>query len=287
VGEGSDKLLGTSHKDPSSIASMVAKNKLALPAGGDWHERDVPVFSHPMRIKDYESLLVVPLIVKDEVIGTFTVAATRAGAFPSDRRHMLGVIANQVAVSMQNARMYEALEEQATTDGLTGLVNHRTFQERFSTMLGRAERHELAVSMLLTDIDHFKKINDTYGHPTGDEVLRRVAAILKASARKIDIVARYGGEEFALVLEGTDRAGARQLAERIRQEVEAQSFPSSKGAFGATLSIGVSSYPDDSREKPELIARADQALYSAKHGGRNRTVCFADIDRKLKVASAK
>jgi diguanylate cyclase (GGDEF)-like protein len=287
VGEGADKLLGTSHKDPSSIASMVAKNKLALPAGGDWHERDVPVFSHPMRIKDYESLLVVPLLVKDEVIGTFTVAATREGAFPSDRRDMLGVIANQVAVSMQNAKMYEVLEEQATTDGLTGLVNHRTFQERFTTMLGRADRHELSVSMLLTDIDHFKKINDTYGHPTGDEVLRRVAAILKASARKIDIVARYGGEEFALVLEGTDRAGARQLAERIRQEVEAQSFPSSKGAFSATLSIGVSSYPDDSREKPELIARADQALYSAKHGGRNRTVCFSDIDRKLKVAVAK
>ena len=284
VGEGADKLLGTSHKDPSSIASMVAKNKLALPAGGDWHERDVPVFSHPMRIKDYESLLVVPLIVKDEVTGTFTVAATRAGAFPSDRRDMLGVIANQVAVSMQNARMYEALEEQATTDGLTGLVNHRTFQERFSTMLGRADRHELAVSLLLTDIDHFKKINDSYGHPTGDEVLRRVAAILKASARKIDIVARYGGEEFALVLEGTDRAGALQLAERIRQEVEDQSFPSAKGTFSATLSIGVASYPDDSRDKPEIIARADQALYSAKHGGRNRTVCFADIDRKLKVA---
>jgi diguanylate cyclase (GGDEF)-like protein len=202
---------------------------------------------------------------------------------------MLGVIANQVAVSMQNARMYEALEEQATTDGLTGLVNHRTFQERFTTMLGRAERHQLAVSLLLTDIDHFKKINDSYGHPTGDEVLRRVAAILKASARKIDIVARYGGEEFALVLEGTDRAGARQLAERIRQEVEQQSFPSSKGAFGATLSIGVASYPDDAREKPEIISRADQSLYSAKHAGRNRTVCFADIDNraKLKVAAAK
>jgi len=288
VGEGADKLLGTSHKDPSSIASMVAKNKLALPAGGDWHERDVPVFSHPMRIKDYESLLVVPLIVKDEVTGTFTVAATRAGAFPSDRREMLGVIANQVAISMQNARMYEVLEEQATTDGLTGLVNHRTFQERFTTMLGRAERHELAVSLLLTDIDHFKKINDSYGHPTGDEVLRKVAAILKASARKIDIVARYGGEEFALVLEGTDRAGARQLAERIRQEVEQQSFPSSKGTFGATLSIGVASYPDDAREKPEIIARADQSLYAAKHGGRNRTVCFSDIDRaKPKLAAAK
>ncbi|MFL5303873.1 MAG: diguanylate cyclase [Polyangia bacterium] len=287
VGEAADKLLGTSHKDPSSIASMAAKNKLALPAGGEWRERDVPVFSHPMRIKDYESLLVVPLIVKDQVIGTFTVAAQRAAAFPTDRREMLGVIANQVATSMQNARMYEVVEEQATTDGLTGLVNHRTFQERFSAMLGRADRRSFPVSLLLTDIDHFKKVNDTYGHPTGDEVLRRVAAILKASARKIDITARYGGEEFAIVLEATDRAGARQLAERIRQEVAQQSFGSPKGNFQATLSIGVASYPDDGRDKAEIIARADQSLYAAKHGGRNRTVCWGEIDRgKLKVAGA-
>ncbi len=286
VGEAADKLLGTTHKDPSSIASMAAKNKLALPAGGEWRERDVPVFSHPMRIKDHESLLVLPLLVKDEVIGTFTVAAKRSGAFPSDRREMLGVIANQVAISMQNARMYEVVEEQATTDGLTGLVNHRTFQERFSTMLGRADRRTFAVSLLLTDIDHFKKVNDTYGHPTGDEVLRRVAVILKASARKIDIVARYGGEEFAIVLEGTDRAGALQLAERIRQEVAQQSFASPQGAFQVTLSIGVAGYPEDARDKADIIARADQSLYAAKHGGRNRTVCYADIDRgKLKVAA--
>jgi two-component system cell cycle response regulator len=284
VGESAEHLLGTTHKDPSSIASMAAKNKLALPAGGEWRERDVPVFSHPMRIKDYESLLVLPLLVKDEVIGTFTVAAQRAGAFPTDRREMLGVIANQVAISMQNARMYEVVEEQATTDGLTGLSNHRTFQERFSAMLGRAERRGFAVSLLLTDIDHFKKVNDTYGHPTGDEVLRRVAAILKASARKIDITARYGGEEFAIVLEGTDRAGAFQLAERIRQEVAQQSFSSPQGPFKATLSIGVAGYPDDAREKAEIIARADQSLYAAKHGGRNRTVCFAEIERKPKAA---
>ena len=287
VGELAETLLGSTHKDPSSFASMAAKNKLALPAGGEWRERDVPLFSHPMRIKDHESLLVLPLLVKDEVIGTFTVAAKRASAFPSDRREMLGVIANQVAISMQNARMYEVVEEQATTDGLTGLVNHRTFQERFTAMLGRADRRTFAVSLLLTDIDHFKKVNDTYGHPTGDEVLRRVAVILKASARKIDIVARYGGEEFTIVLEGTDRAGAFQLAERIRQEVAQQSFASPQGAFQVTLSIGVACYPDDARDKAEIIARADQSLYAAKHGGRNRTVCYADIDRggKLKVAA--
>jgi diguanylate cyclase (GGDEF)-like protein len=137
--------------------------------------------------------------------------------------------------------------------------------------------------MLLTDIDHFKKVNDTYGHPTGDAVLKRVAAILKASARKIDIVARYGGEEFALVLEGTDRAGARQLAERIREEVAAQIFESSKGPFKAMLSLGVAVYPDDGKAKPDIIACADQALYAAKHGGRNRTVCHGETTA-LRVA---
>jgi two-component system cell cycle response regulator len=290
VGEGADKMDGTTHNDPSSIASMVVKNKLALPAGGDWRERDVPVFSHPMRIRDYESLLVLPLLVKDEVTGTFTVAARRSGAFPGDRREMLGVIANQVAISLQNARMYQALEEQATTDGLTGLVNHRVFQERFSSMLGRADRHKFQVSMILTDIDHFKKVNDTYGHPTGDEVLRRVAAILNASARKIDIVARYGGEEFAIVLEATDRAGARQLAERIRQEVAQQTFKSGqqgKPGFQATLSLGVACYPDDGRDKTEIIAHADQSLYAAKHGGRNRTICYADLEKAAKLKIAK
>jgi two-component system, cell cycle response regulator len=190
---------------------------------------------------------------------------------------MLGVIANQVAISLQNGRMVQALEEQATTDGLTGLVNHRTFQERFSTMLGRAERHQMRVAFILTDIDHFKKINDTHGHPVGDQVLKRVARILKASARKIDIVARYGGEEFALVLDGTDRAGARQLAERIRQEVGAQTHDGAKGVFRATLSLGVAVYPEDGKTKQELISNADQSLYAAKHNGRNRTVCHGDM----------
>jgi two-component system cell cycle response regulator len=280
VGEWAERLGGTSHSDPSSIVSMVVKNKLALPAAGEWRERDVPVFSAPMRIRG-DSLLVVPLLVKDEVIGTFTVAAKRGGAFPVDRREMLGVIANQVAISLQNARMYQIVEEQATTDGLTGLVNHRTFQERFAAMLGRAERHNFPVSLILTDIDHFKKINDSYGHPTGDEVLRRVAAILNASARKIDIVARYGGEEFAIVLESTDRIGARNLAERIRGEIEQQSFQSAKGPFSATLSLGVASFPEDATQKAEIIARADQSLYAAKHGGRNRTVCYADTAKTV------
>jgi diguanylate cyclase (GGDEF)-like protein len=242
------------------------------------------VFDGQTRFEDFHSLLVLPLPVKDDVVGTFVVAARRPGAFPTDRREMLGVIANQVAISLQNGHMVQALEEQATTDGLTGLVNHRTFQERFATMLGRAERHNFAVALMLTDIDHFKKINDSYGHPTGDDVLRRVAGLLKASARKIDITARYGGEEFAIVLESTDRDGAMQLAERIRQEVAQQSFESSKGPFKATLSLGIAVYPGDGRSKAELIKNADTALYAAKHGGRNQAVHYGGLAKLAKAA---
>jgi diguanylate cyclase (GGDEF)-like protein len=270
---------------------MVAKNKLALPVSGEWRDHsETHIFHSGERMKGFESLYVLPLLVKDEVLGTLTVAARRPGVFASDRREMLGVVANQVAISLQNGRMVQSLEEQATTDGLTGLVNHRTFQERFSAMLGRADRHNFRVAILLTDIDHFKKVNDTYGHPTGDAVLKRVAAILKGSARKIDIVARYGGEEFALVLEGTDKVGARQLAERIREEVAAQTFDSAKGPFKVTLSLGVAVYPDDGKVKQEVISCADKALYAAKHGGRNRTVCHGDLQREgptLKVVAAR
>ena len=289
VGDGADELDGKRFRDPATLASMVVKNKLALPAAGEWGDRDdMPVFDQESRFRDFRSLLLLPLPVKDEVVGIFMVAARRVGAFPSDRREMLGVIANQVAISLQNGRMVQALEEQATTDGLTGLVNHRTFQERFSAMLTRAERHNFTVALLLTDIDHFKKINDTYGHPTGDEVLRRVAALLRASARKIDITARYGGEEFALVLESTDREGAMQLAERIRSEVSQQLFESSKGPFKATLSLGIAVYPQDGRSKQELIKNSDTALYAAKHGGRNQAVHFGSLesDRAKKKKAA-
>ncbi len=288
VGDGAGDLDGKRFRDAGSLASMVVKNKLALPAAGEWSERDdVPVFDPSVRMRDFRSLLVLPLPVKDEVLGTFTVAARRGSAFPTDRREMLGVIANQVAISLQNGRMVEALEEKATTDGLTGLVNHRTFQERFSAMLARAERQDQPVALLLTDIDHFKKINDTYGHPTGDEVLRRVAALLKASARKVDVTARYGGEEFALVLEATNLEGARELAERIRQEVSQQIFESSKGPFKATLSLGIAVYPQDGKQKAEIIKNADTALYAAKHGGRNRSTAFCDVDsRPVKTKAA-
>ncbi len=272
----------------AGLASMVVKNKHFLPAGGEVRDKDSFVYGKKVRLTGMESLLVLPLICADIAVGSFTVAAKRQRAFGKDKREMLVVIANHVAVSLANAQLYGHMETMATTDGLTGLVNHRTFQERISEMLARAERSTGRQALLLTDIDHFKKVNDSYGHPVGDEVLRGVAHVMRECVRKIDVAARYGGEEFAIVLEGTDREGARQLAERIRSEVQKQVFQSpDKGPFSCTLSLGIAVYPDDGKDAKTLIAHADQALYNAKHNGRNRAVAFADLGNSTKLKAVK
>jgi len=268
---------GLEFRDNSSLAAMVVKNKHYLPAGGELRDPATPLYTRKVKLRGVESLLVVPLVCADDAIGSFTLASRRKHAFGKDTREMLGVIANQVAVSLVNAKMYRQMEMMATTDGLTGLGNHRTFQEKLTDLLGRADRHGLKLSMILTDVDHFKKVNDTYGHPVGDQVLRGVAKVLGESVRKIDVVARYGGEEFAILMEGTDAAGAQLLAERIRQDVARAVFQSDQGPFSVTLSVGIASVPDDAREKHVLVERADQALYHAKHSGRNRTVSYSQF----------
>ncbi len=277
TGEPLSGFAGLSYADNAGLVAMAIKNLHHLPAGGELRDRSQVIFTRKMVVSGVSSLVVFPLILGDRALGAFVLADRKRGLFTADRREMLGVIANQVAVSVQNGKMYKQMEDMATTDGLTGLVNHRTFQERFDEMLARAERADKPVSLLLTDIDHFKSVNDTYGHPVGDAVLREVAGVLGEQARAVDVVARYGGEEFALVLEDTDRKGALILAERIREQVAALKHPSDQGPFSCTLSLGVASYPVDGTHKKLLVERADQALYHAKEHGRNQTVCFADL----------
>ncbi|MFH0902278.1 MAG: diguanylate cyclase [Pseudomonadota bacterium] len=272
-----EALEGLEYRDNAGLVAMVVKNKHYLPAGGEVRDQTAPVFTAKVKLKGVSSLLVLPLVCADEAIGTFVLASKRHHAFPKDKRDLLGVIANQVAVSFMNAKMYRQMEMMATTDGLTGLLNHRTFQDRLTEMLNRAERHRLKLALIFTDIDHFKKVNDTYGHPVGDQVLRGVARVLVESVRKIDAVARYGGEEFAVVIEGADESGAYNLAERIRLDVEKQVFQSEQGALNVTLSLGIAAVPDDAKDKQALIDRADQALYHAKHGGRNRSMTYQQL----------
>jgi diguanylate cyclase (GGDEF)-like protein len=178
----------------------------------------------------------------------------------------------QAGQSIQRARLFDRTERLATTDGLTGLTNHRTFQERLETQLAQAQRYGKRVSLLLCDVDHFKSVNDTYGHPVGDEVLRGLARTLVKEARGTDVVARYGGEEFAIVMPETDPGGALVIAERIRDRVSRMVFDTPQGPLRVTISLGTATFPEDARTKPELVERADGCLYHAKRHGRNQAV---------------
>jgi diguanylate cyclase (GGDEF)-like protein len=160
----------------------------------------------------------------------------------------------------------------ATTDGLTGCLNKRAFLEELEAKMRSAERFKRRLSLLVTDIDHFKAINDTYGHATGDVVIKGLAEILMRVKRETDRVARFGGEEFCVLCEETDTEGAVQLAERVREELSKTTFQSELGKVKVTCSVGVATYPRDARTGAELFEIADKALYAAKRGGRNR-VC--------------
>jgi diguanylate cyclase (GGDEF)-like protein len=264
-------------RDNAGLASMVVKNRHYLPAAGEPRELSAPIYTRKVKLDDdAKSLLVLPLLSADEAIGTLTLVARAEKRFTKDIREMLAVIANQVAVSLQNGFLYKKMETMATTDGLTGLTNHRSFQSRFEDLLQRATRHNHKVALLLCDVDHFKKVNDNYGHPIGDEVLRRVAKVLQEVPRKIDIPARYGGEEFAVLLDGVDVAQAKAVAERIRIEIAKTVVETDKGPLSVTESVGVAAFPDDGRDRETLIERADLALYHAKHTGRNRVVTWAE-----------
>lgn len=289
-GGDAEKLMGTSFHDNSGLVAMTVKNRHPLP-GIDGVSADANrLFAVDVPMRPYASVLSLPLIVRDEAIGTLVLGATISNAFPADARDMLRVIANQAAVALENARTYERLQELATTDGLTGLLNHRRFQERLDDSLRRSDRAARGttrpVALIICDIDHFKSVNDTYGHPVGDTVLKGVARILAASARKIDVVARYGGEEFAIVLEETSTAGALQVAERIRTDVARELFRSDIGTLSVTISLGIATYPNDARDREMLIERADQALYQAKRRGRDQALAYGNLVAKRPAASA-
>lgn len=168
----------------------------------------------------------------------------------------------------------ERLRQLAITDGLTGLYNHRYLKEHLEQELYRASRHLSEVSTVMIDIDHFKKYNDTYGHPAGDALLSAVARLLKENIRKIDIAARYGGEEFCLVLAETNKAAAVVVAEKMRKLVELSQFQPQEARVNGrvTISLGVATFPDDATSMNDLIAIADRRLYHAKQGGRNQVV---------------
>lgn len=216
--------------------------------------------------------LVVPIQRSGQLMGAMELYLTAWRELTEDQADILNGVAAQAAIAIRHAQLFEAQEENALTDELTKLPNRRALAQRFIQEMQRARRHRQAVAFLMIDLDHFKGVNDTYGHLNGDAVLAELAKILVTGARESDVCARYGGEEFALILQETDLSGARTLAERIRARVAAATFP---GGLKLTISVGVAA-TDDPALFTQLIDRADQALYAAKQGGRNQ-VRVADM----------
>ena len=227
----------------------------------------------------FQGVMGIPFQMKGETSGGILVGS-RDRSYRARDQQLLEILANQAAHALENAQLYQRMEEMATTDGLTGLYNHRYFQEALDRELDRAERQKSRLSLALLDIDHFKSFNDTYGHPAGDEVLRILAGVLLKTARKTDIVARYGGEEFVVILPDTDAKRAGEMATRIRNAVRKKAFRIEGKSLRVTVSIGIACYPDDAVKKGELIDAADKALYHSKEGGRDQWTAYRKIAKK-------
>jgi diguanylate cyclase (GGDEF)-like protein len=185
-------------------------------------------------------------------------------------------LASQAVIALDNARLHAIVERQALVDALTGLANRRRSDQMLHLELSRAIRLEAPLAFVLADVDHFKSVNDEFGHPAGDAVLRKVAALFTEALREIDVAGRWGGEEFALILPGTDLEGGLQLAERLRAALAARPLRVDQAEIRVTASFGVASFPEHVSERA-IVAAADAALYEAKRSGRNRVVADGGV----------
>ena len=274
------------------------------------HKEKMPILVLDEDVSRVESLLIVPLKVglgEDEppagpakagldtarplaprakIIGAWVLTGAR-GAFDATARRVLGLFANQGAATLYHITLQQKEKSHAARDGLTGLYNRRAFDERLAEI--RAAEERLAngtFALLMLDLDHFKKLNDTYGHPAGDAALRNTARAIQKLIRGADIAARYGGEEFAVIMPNTDEAGALKTADRIRRTIEKDQVIFEAARLSITASIGVACWPKHAKERKSLLAAVDRALYAAKESGRNRVASASSLPPEPADASS-
>ena len=269
-----DDLVGQRFKQNTGLVSMVVANRFPLPYKGEHDRAHQVVLTKRLPWPNIPSLLVLPLLFHGRALGTLILGASRRHAFGDTVRPTLEVLASHLAVSLSNARMVQKLEMMATTDGLTGLFNKRAMLEAAQQKVVAARRFNRKLSVLVVDIDFFKKVNDTHGHDVGDLVIKGLAEILKRQKRSTDVVARFGGEEFVILCEQTDESGALHLGERIREELAKTIFHLPAGPLKVTCSVGIATLPEAGESWDDLFKAADEALYASKRGGRDRVTAW-------------
>ncbi len=219
-----------------------------------------------------KTALCAPLKFRGKLIGAIVVANKDENKqFSSQLKRLLATFANQSVVAIENILLYKKSQHLSITDGLTGVYNHRYFQDQLEIELSRAQRYDLNFGLIIFDLDNFKQINDTYGHLQGDAILKRVAVHIEKILRESDTIARYGGDEFVALLPETEKKDTIKVGERVRKILEKDN---KEKEIEVHISLGVSAYPDDGVYRDDLVKKADKALYRAKESGKNRT-CVA------------
>ncbi len=219
--------------------------------------------------------LVVPVVADGQAVGCVQLISAEPNSYTTDQLEHVGRLISLASMGVRNALIHSRTRLMADTDSLTGLLSARAYHERLETEFRKAQAARRSLSLLIIDLDNFKQVNDGHGHQAGDELLRRVGALLRQQARRNDIACRYGGDEFIIVMPETIKSEAAVVADRIRRTIEDMSFTSGTSLVRVTVSIGAASYPQDVTNKHSLIKAADDALYAAKEDGRNSLRVYA------------
>jgi diguanylate cyclase (GGDEF)-like protein len=235
-----------------------------------------------LQVLDAGSALVVPMFVSNRVMGSMQLFRSAITGFCKEDAQLLWILSLVAENLLTREYANEGLLRFAFTDYLTGLRTRGYFEQQLELEFKRAERKQQKFALLMIDIDHFKILNDTFGHHVGDQLLRDVTSLLMKDMREVDTVARYGGEEFVIILPETTQTGAVFVAQRLRRAVDQAKFfaGSPHSVQHLTISIGVAVYDTDAQFKRDLIEFADAALYAAKHEGRNQVKCYSELSRK-------
>ena len=228
----------------------------------------------------FQSMIAIPLEIENDMWGMLEGTSPQPEIFSEADLRLLSILGGIASLALNNVFLYKRTQELAITDGLTGLYVQRYFKERLDEEIQRSNRHQLQLSVALIDIDHFKDINDTYGHMAGDAVLRQLSDLLRHRFRETDFLCRYGGEEFAVMMMQTDIREAFKVCESIRKAVETEKFFLPVESFKPvqariTVSVGVAKLAEKIEGNKELLSLSDEALYRAKSDGRNKVVISA------------
>ncbi len=285
--EHKDKLIDEIVPNTHNLVSVVTDTKKSLHVSSGSKQRTVfgREIDFALGINGARSILVCPLHYsgpghesEDEAaLGTVVVARKNKEPFNDGEISLTKIMCEETAKSVSVSMNYERIKELALRDGLTGLYNHRHFQELLSYTIAHSDRYEQLTSLILVDLDDLKLLNDTYGHQAGDAALGFVGELIDTSLRKIDVAARYGGDEFSIILPNTNKDGATVVADKIRMRLESKLFKYKEHEIEITLSMGIATYPQNATTKDILVERADRALYEAKREGKNKVCHYEDI----------